>query len=147
MQWSGQQLDFSRVPANTLQEVCKRVDKAFERFIAGDKSGNRSGRPRFKSESRFRSLVIEGAGLELHSCSIGGKYLYIKVPKIGLLKIRSHRHLPDGSILKQLQFIKKNDGWFVNFGMSSSLPIVVFVHIGMKSKISGLIGILTPLST
>jgi putative transposase len=114
VQWSGEELDFSRVPANTLQEVCKRVDKAFERFIAGDSSGKRSGKPRFKSESRYRSFVIEGAGLELHSCSIGDKYLYAKVPKIGLVKIRSHRHLPDGALLKQLQFIKKNDGWFVN---------------------------------
>lgn len=50
--------------------------------------------------------------LELHSCSIGSKYLYIKVPKIGLVKIRSHWHLPKGAILKQLQFIKKND-WLV----------------------------------
>ncbi|BAZ25564.1 putative transposase IS605 family protein [Kalymmatonema gypsitolerans NIES-4073] len=100
VQWSGQKLDFSRVPANTLQEVCKRVDKAFERFIAGDATGKRSGRPRFKSESRFRSFVIEGAGLELPECSVGGKYLYVKVPKIGLIKIRSHRHLPDGAILK-----------------------------------------------
>jgi len=114
VQWYGQILDFSRVPANTLQEVCQRVDKAFERFIAGDSTGKRSGKPRFKSESRFRSFVIEGAGLELHSCSVGGKYLYIKVPKIGLIKIRSHRHIRDGAVLKQLQFIRKNDGWFVN---------------------------------
>jgi putative transposase len=114
VQWSGQKLDFSRVPANTLQEVCQRVDKAFGRFIAGDSTGKRSGKPRFKSPSRFRSFVVEGAGLELHSCSVGGKYFYIKVPKIGLIKIRSHRHLPDGAIFKQLQFIKKNDGWFVN---------------------------------
>ncbi len=114
VEWSGEDLDFSRVPANTLQEVCKRVNGAFERFIAGDSKGNRSGKPRFKSQSRYRSMVIEGAGLELHSCSIGSKYLYVKVPKIGLIKIRSHRHLPDGAILKQLQFVKKNDGWFVN---------------------------------
>lgn len=117
VQWSGEELDLSRVPANTLQEVCKRVDKAFERFIVGDSNGNRSGKPRFKSESRFRSFVIEGAGLELHSCSIGGKYLYVKIPKIGIVKIRSHRHLPDGAILKQLQSIKKSDGWFVNLRM------------------------------
>ncbi|MHC5731842.1 MAG: RNA-guided endonuclease TnpB family protein, partial [Nostoc sp.] len=84
VQWSGEELDLSRVPANTLQEVCKRVDIAFERFIAGDSNGNRSGKPRFKAQSRYRSFVIEGAGLELHSCSVGGKYLYIKVPKIGL---------------------------------------------------------------
>ncbi len=114
VQWSGQKLDFSRVPANTLQEICKRVDQAFERFIAGDSTGKHSGKPRFKSESRFRSLVIEGAGLELHSCSVGGKYLDLKTPKIGLVKVRSHRHIPDGAILKQLQFIKKSDGWFVN---------------------------------
>ena len=120
VQWSGQKLDFSRVPANTLQEVCKRVDKTFERFIAGDSTGKRSGKPRFKSESRFRSFVIEGAGLELHSCSVGGKYLYLKVPKIGLVKVRSHRHIPDGAVLKQLQFIKKSDGWFVNLRLEDA---------------------------
>ena len=114
VEWSGENLDFSRVPANTLQEVCKRADLAFERFLAGDSSGNRSGKPRFKSQSRYRSFVIEGAGLDLHSCSVGGKYLYVKIPKIGLMKVRSHRQLPDGAILKQLQFVKKNDGWFVN---------------------------------
>jgi putative transposase len=114
VQWSGEILDLSRVPANTLQEVCKRVDKAFERFIAGDNAGKRSGRPRFKAQSRYRSFIIEGAGLEFHSCATGGKYLYVKVPKMGLLKIRSHRHLPDGAVLKQLQLIKKNDGLFVN---------------------------------
>jgi putative transposase len=97
---------------------------AFGRFSAGDSSGNRSGKPRFKSHSRYRSLVVEGAGLDLHSCSTGGKYLYIKVPKIGLVKVRSHRHLPDGAILKQLQFIKKNDGWFVNLRLEDpSVPV------------------------
>lgn len=124
VQWSGEELDFSRVPANTLQEVCKRVDKAFERLIAGDSNGKRSGKPRFKSESRYRSFVIEGAGLELHSCSVGGKYLYVKVPKVGLIKVRSHRHLPDGAILKQLQFVLKNDGWFVNLRLEDpTVPI------------------------
>jgi putative transposase len=96
--WSGEVLDFSLVPANTLQQVCKRADLAFERFLAGDSNGNRSGKPRFKSQPRYRSLVIEGAGLDLHSCSLGGKYLYIKLPKIGLIKIRSHRQLSDGAI-------------------------------------------------
>jgi putative transposase len=124
VEWSGEILDLSSVPANTLQEVCKRVDKAFERFIAGDSAGKRSGRPRFKSQSRYRSFVIEGAGLALHSCSVGGKYLYVKVPKMGLIKIRSHRHLPDGAILKQLQFIKKNDGWFVNLRLEDlTVPV------------------------
>jgi putative transposase len=93
-------------------------------LIVGDSNGKRSGKPRFKSESRYRSEVIEGAGLELHSCSVGGKYLYVKVPKVGSIKVRSHRHLPDGAILKQLQFVQKNDGWFVNLRLEDpTVPI------------------------
>jgi putative transposase len=122
--WSSELLDFSQVPANTLQEVCKRVDKAFERFIAGDSTGKRSGKPRFKSSDRFRSMVFEGAGVELHSCSLGGKFLFLKMPKLGLLKVRMHRNIPDGAILKQVQLVKKADGWYVNLRLEDpTVPI------------------------
>ena len=122
IEWSRELLDFSQVPANTLQQgrlrgclrKCKRVDETFKRYIKGDYQNKRSGKPRFKSSSRYRSLVFEGAGLELHSCSVGGKYLYLKTPKLGVVKIRTHRHIPDGAILKQAQVIKKADGWYVN---------------------------------
>ncbi len=68
--WSGELLDFNSVPSQTIQEVCKRVKLAFTRFIAGDKKGKRSGKPRFKNQARFRSMVFEGA--KLNSCSVGG---------------------------------------------------------------------------
>ena len=124
VEWSGELLDFSRVSANTLQQVCKRVDLAFKRFLMGDSKGNRSGKPRFKSASRYRSLVFEGQGLSLHSCSIGGRYLYLKVPKIGIMKIRTHRHLPDGAVLKQVQVIKKADGWYINLYLNDpTVPV------------------------
>ena len=114
VQWSKEKLDLSEVPSLTLQEVCKRVDKVFSRYISGDSNGKRSGKPRFKSSNRFRSMVFEGGGLSIHSCSVGKKYLYLKTPKIGLIKVRMHRYLPDGAILKQAQIIKKADGWYVN---------------------------------
>jgi putative transposase len=124
VEWSAESLDFSRVPANTLQQVCKRVALAFERFLSGDAAGNRSGKPRFKNKARYRSMVFEGAGLELHSCSVGGKYSYITIPKLGLVKVRSHRHLPDGAVLKQVQLIKKNDGWFANLSLEDdTVPV------------------------
>jgi putative transposase len=122
--WSSESLDFSRVPANTLQEVCKRVDKAFERFVAADSAGKRSGKPRFKSAERFRSMVFEGAGVELHCCSLGGKFLFIKMPKLGPLKVRMHRSIPDGAILKQVQLLKKADGWYVNLRLEDpTVPV------------------------
>lgn len=61
VKWSGELLDFTDVYSTILQDVCKRVDKAFERYIKGDKDGKRSGKPRFKNESRYRTMVFDGA--------------------------------------------------------------------------------------
>jgi putative transposase len=110
--WSKELLDFSSVPSQTLQDVCKRVDKTFSRFISGDSNGKRSGKPRFKNQSRFRSMVMIGA--KLHSCSIGGKWLYLSLPKLGIVKLRHHRPLPNGVKLKSVQIVKKATGWFIN---------------------------------
>jgi putative transposase len=107
--WSGEELNLSEVPSLTWQEVCKRVDQAFSRYISGHSNGQRSGKPRFKSSNRFRSMVFEGGGLNMHSCSVGGNYFYLPIPKMGLLKTRMHRYLPDGAIVKQAQIINKAD--------------------------------------
>ena len=110
--WSGELLDFSSVPSQTLQEVCQRVELSFKRYIAGDSKGKRSGKPRFKNQARFRSMIFEGA--KLHSCSVGGKWLCLSLPKMGIINVRHHRPLPHGAVLKQVQIIKKSDGWYIN---------------------------------
>ena len=110
--WSGELLDFNSVPSQTLQEVCKRVKLAFNRFVSGDRNGKRSGLPRFKNQTRFRSMIFEG--VKLHSCSLGGQWLYVVLPKIGIMKVRHHRPIPHGAVLKQAQAIKKADGWYIN---------------------------------
>lgn len=70
--WSGETLEMRDVPSQTLQEVCQRVELAFKRYISGDSNHKHSGKPRFKSTSRFRSMVFEGA--KLHSCSVWSNY-------------------------------------------------------------------------
>jgi putative transposase len=54
---SGELLDFVQVDSTILQDVCKRVDKAFERFILGDSQGKKSGKPRFKTEADYRTMT------------------------------------------------------------------------------------------
>ena len=119
--WSKELLDFTDVPSQTLQEVCTRVKLAFNRYLAGDSKGKRSGKPRIKNTARYRSMVFEGA--KLHSCSVGRKWLYISLPKLGLIKVRHHRSLPNGAILKSVQIIKKVNGWYVNLRLEDiSVP-------------------------
>ncbi len=111
VQWSGELLDFKSVDSTVLQLVCKRVDKAFERFIIGDSSGKRSGKPRFKTEASFKTMTFATANNEWIKLT-RKNWLYIRLPKLGMFKVRMHRPILDGFILKQVSITKKADGWY-----------------------------------
>ncbi|MDF5728426.1 MAG: hypothetical protein PUP92_10400 [Rhizonema sp. PD38] len=89
------------------REICrgklpKRV--AFERYIKGDKNGRKLGKPRFKSESKFKSFTYRQA----LSSWIKGKF--IQLPKIGEVEVIFHRPIPDGFKVKTCIVSKKSDG-------------------------------------
>lgn len=108
---SGELLDFTSVPSQTLQDVSKRVDLAFKRFLAGDSDGKRSGKPRFKNSPRYRTLRIEGQAITIERTE--KDWLFLSISKLkGWLKIRLHRSLPDGFVLKNMLLTKKSDGWY-----------------------------------
>ncbi len=111
---SGELLDFSRVDSTVLQDVSKRVEKAFERFIVGDSSGGKSGKPRFKSEASFRTMTFATASNNWIKIT-RKNWLYLRIPKLGIVKVRMHRPIPDGFTVKQVSVTKKADGWFVQF--------------------------------
>lgn len=49
--------EYKDVYSDVLQDVVGRVKKTCERFIPGDSNGRRSGKPRFKGISRYRSFT------------------------------------------------------------------------------------------
>ncbi|MBD2364879.1 transposase [Anabaena minutissima FACHB-250] len=112
VQWSGELLDFKCVDSTVLQDVCKRVDKAFERFVIGDSSGKRSGKPRFKTEASFKTMTFATANNEWIKLK-RINWFYIRLPKLGMFKVRMHRPIPDGFNLKQISVTKKADGWHI----------------------------------
>ncbi|NES03195.1 MAG: transposase [Okeania sp. SIO2F4] len=122
--WSGELLDFSQVYSAVLQDVCIRVKNAFNRFLAGDQNGKRSGKPRFKNAARYRTLNFPNADNSwLKFCTVNGRWLFVQLPKIGWVKLRTHRPLPDGANLKQLSMTKKADGWYCNLSLEDkSIP-------------------------
>ncbi|GET41098.1 transposase [Microseira wollei NIES-4236] len=109
---SGELLDFSRVDASVLQEVSQRVDKAFERFTVGDSNGNKSGSPRFKSVADFRTMTFAD-GKAIKISLIRKDWMFIRLPKLGVVKVRMHREIPEGFTIKQVSVTKKADGWFM----------------------------------
>ncbi|MGB3652235.1 MAG: transposase [Rivularia sp. (in: cyanobacteria)] len=110
---SKELLDFSVIPANTLQDVTKRVSEAFDRFTSCDANSNRSGKPRFKNIARYRTLAFTGAQIP-RIAHVEKSWLFLALPKFkGWLKVKYHRPLPDGFKIKSALLTKKADGWYV----------------------------------
>jgi putative transposase len=119
---SGELLDFKQVDSTVLQDVSKRVDKAFERFIIGNSKGGKSGKPRFKSIADYRTMTFATANDNWIKL-IRDNWIYIRLPKLGVVKIRMHRPIPDGFTIKQASVTRKADGWFIQLMLEdTSVP-------------------------
>ncbi len=116
---SGELLDLTLLPSQTLQDISKRVDLAFNRFLSGDSNGKKSGKPRFKNAASFRTLKVEGQAVTIER--VEKDWLFICVSKLtGWLKIRLHRPLPDGFILKNILLTHKADGWYTTIALEDT---------------------------
>jgi len=97
---------YKTVHSQVLQDMVKRVDLAFARFIKGDCNGKRSGKPRFKGLGRYHSFTYPQASMDWIS---GNK---IDLPKLGQVKAIWHRKFPEGFDIKTCIVSRKADGWY-----------------------------------
>ena len=102
------------VNAQCLQQVLKRLDKAWTDFLKIPERGF----PRFRTKNRFRSFVFPQLG---KNCLDKGK---VKLPSIGWIKIRQSRAYPVGFQPKQFQVVKRASGYYlmINFQSSEVVP-------------------------
>ncbi len=108
---------YSDIHADVLQDMVKRVDLAFSRFIKGDSKGKHSGKPRFKAKNRYRTFAYQRVKPD---CIQGNQII---LPKLGAIKFRQHRPIPDGFIIKRALVTNKADGWYVTLTLEdNSIP-------------------------
>lgn len=83
--------EYKDINAQALQDVLKRVDKAYKRFFRRVQSGEKKpGYPRFQGRKRYDSFTYPQA--DYHGCTkIENKKLFLS--KIGYLKIKLHRQI------------------------------------------------------
>jgi len=85
LQWRTEQPMLSGVHSQVLQEVCTRVDLAFQAFFRRVKAGDKEvGYPRFKGYGRYDSFTYPQSGFKL----TGEK---LTISKIGDIAIKMHR--------------------------------------------------------
>lgn len=111
--------EYKAMPSQMLQNVIERVNRAFDRFVKGDKNGNRSGKPKFKGKPYYSSICFP-QGVEI----IGsGK---VDLPKLGIVEFIEHRPIPSGFTVKTATIVKELDGYSISFVLDDeSVPVEV----------------------
>ena len=98
--------EYKDIHSQVLQDVLKRLDKAFQSFFCRIKQGVKAGFPRFKGKNFFDSFCYPQSGFSLS----GNK---LTLSKIGKLKIKLSRSFI-GKV-KQCRIKQECGKWFVIF--------------------------------
>ncbi|MBE9257866.1 MULTISPECIES: RNA-guided endonuclease TnpB family protein [Dolichospermum] len=110
---------YKEIHSQVLQEVSKKVELAFDRWLKGDSNGKKSGRPRFKGAGQYKTFTFPQ--FKQHHF-VNNK---ITLSKIGDIKVIVHRQIPDGFDIKTVSVTKKADGYYVTLSLDDkTVPVV-----------------------
>ncbi len=103
--------DVAGVHSQVLQDVLKRVEKAFDGFFRRVKTKQKAGFPRFRSHKRYDSFTYAQSGFALTD----GK---LRLSKIGDVRIKLHR--PVEGKIKTLTITRSaTDKWYACFSVET----------------------------
>jgi putative transposase len=100
------------VQVHVLQQTLKRLEQA---FVGMWEQGH--GFPRFKKAGTMRSFVFPQMGVKPIQNSA------VKLPKIGWVKFRQSRPIPNGATLKQVRIVRRASGWYAMFALQWDVEV------------------------
>src|SRR5258708_3710727 len=98
--------DYAQVHAQVLQDVLRRVERAYQAFFLRMQRGERPGYPRFQGSNRYHSFTYPQYG---NGAVLDGGILSLS--KIGRIPLRLHRPLQGTP--KTVTISREADGWYV----------------------------------
>lgn len=104
--------ELATVQSQVLQQVLKTLEAA---FLSMWERG--FGFPRFKKRGRIKSFVFP----QMKTSDIKGDA--IRVPKIGLVRMRLSRPIASGFDLKQLRIIRRPSGWYAMLTLQAAVSV------------------------
>ncbi len=116
--WKDEFPVFSEVNSKALQRTVSRFYDNLSNLKDQTENGNKVGKLNWKSPREFQSMTFSQSGFELKNTS--GRRATLWLSKIGDIKIRYHRNIPDEASIKEVTVKKETTGeWFVSFGLET----------------------------
>lgn len=119
--------EYKQVHVHVLQNIIKKLHRSFERMWSLG-----AGFPRFKSARRYHSFSFNNVGFNLN-----GRQLSLS--KIGNVKVRLSREIPEDAVIKSLTVKKTVNGWYACFAVdvqAEPLPhsdLAVGIDVGIEN--------------
>jgi len=117
------------------QQLLRRLDKSYREFMKGNR-----GLPRFKGKHRFHSLVyVYGDGCRLKLA----ERTMLLVQNVGEVKVKFHRPLPEGAVIKQMILKRSCRKWYacLQLELPDSSPVLhtgeaVGIDVGLSALLT-----------
>ncbi|NDJ75091.1 MAG: transposase, partial [Chloroflexi bacterium] len=109
--------------ATSMQQLLRRLDKAFKSFFRRLKAGETPGFPRFKDRYRFNSLEYRyGDRCKLRFDDRDRALFYVQ--NVGEVKVKYHRPVPDDTVINHVILKRSNRKWYVCLQVERPDPVV-----------------------
>jgi len=108
--------DLKEVHSQVIQDVLKRIDKAFKNFFRRVKRREKAGYPRYKPRSRYNSFTFPQNGFKLENRKL-------ILSKIGSVNIKKYRDIPKDANIKTCAIEKDLDRWYACFSVEVEVEI------------------------
>jgi len=116
--WKDEFPVFSEVNSKALQRTVTRFYDNLSNLNDQKENGRKVGKLKWKSPKEFQSMTFSQSGFELKNTS--GRRATLWLSKIGDIKIRYHREIPNRADIKEVTIKKETTGdWFVSFGLET----------------------------
>ncbi|MFP8954607.1 RNA-guided endonuclease InsQ/TnpB family protein (plasmid) [Natrialbaceae archaeon A-arb3/5] len=119
-QWKRKWTVFAELHSKAAQATVARFHHNLTVLSELKKKGYNVGRLKRQAPSEYRSVTYNQSGFDLDEKRGHDKYAYVRFSKIGWVKIRYSRSIPDHATIKEVTFKKETTGeWFVSFGLET----------------------------
>ena len=116
--WKDEFPVFSDVNSKALQRTVTRFYQNLTGLSEQKQNGHSVGKLTWKPPRDFQSMTYSQSGFELKNTS--GRSATLWLSKIGDIKLRYHRAIPDEAAIKEVTVKKETTGkWFVSLGLET----------------------------
>ncbi|ELZ22983.1 transposase, IS605 OrfB family protein [Natrinema limicola JCM 13563] len=119
-EWKCRWSVFAELHSKAAQATVARFHDNLSNLRKKKEKGYNVGRLKRQSPSEYQSVTYNQSGFDLDNKRGRDGFAYVRFSKIGWVKIRYHRPLPDHATIKEVTLKKETTGeWFVSFSLET----------------------------